>query len=143
MTFMSTPQYLESELRDALSARPEICEAYLFGSVARGTAHARSDVDVAVFVDEAAIERPGYGYEAELGAELQAALRRSDIDVVVLNKAPPLLYYRVLRDGVRLVSRDLRATTRRAGQALSRYFDFLPQLAKIEAAHQHRRQSRS
>ena len=47
-------------------------------------------------------------------------------------------YHRVLRDGVRLFSRDLRATTAREGQALSRYCDYLPQLAKIDAAHRAR-----
>jgi len=40
---------------------------------------------------------------------------------------------RVLRDGVRLFSRDLRATTVREGRALSRHCDFVPQLAKIDA----------
>jgi hypothetical protein len=44
----------------------------------------------------------------------------------------------VLRHGVRLLSRDLAATTTREGQALSRYCDFVPQLAKIEAAHRAR-----
>ena len=44
------------------------------------------------------------------------------------------LYHRVLRDGVRFLSRDPRATTTRAGQALSRYFDFLPQLEKMDRA---------
>jgi len=39
----------------------------------------------------------------------------------------------VLRDGSRLFSRDLRATTVREGQALSRHCDFAPQLAKIDA----------
>lgn len=58
----------------------------------------------------------------------------SDIDVVVLNRATPLLYHRVLRDGVRVLSRDLRKTTTREGQALSRWCDYVPQLAKIEAA---------
>ena len=58
----------------------------------------------------------------------------NDVDVVLLNHAPPVLYHRVLRDGVRLLSRDLPATTTRAGQALSRYCDFVPQLAKMEAA---------
>ena len=62
------------------------------------------------------------------------ALGTNAIDVVVLNTAPPLLYHRVLRDGVRVLSRDLRATTTRAGQALSRYFDFLPQMEKMDAA---------
>lgn len=57
---------------------------------------------------------------------------------MVLNEAPPLLYHRVLRDGVRILTRDLRATTTREGQALSRYCDFLPQLEKIDAVHRAR-----
>ena len=47
------------------------------------------------------------------------------------------LYHRVLRDGIRFLSRDLRATTTRAGQALSRYFDFLPQLEKMDRARRY------
>lgn len=39
-----------------------------------------------------------------------------------------------LRDGQRILSRDLRATTTREGYALSRYCDYVPQLAKIAAA---------
>ncbi len=63
-----------------------------------------------------------------------AALGTNAVDVVVLNRAPILLYHRVLRDGVRLLSQDLRATTIRTGRALSRHFDFLPQMEKMDAA---------
>jgi hypothetical protein len=63
-----------------------------------------------------------------------AALGENRVDLVVLNAAPPLLYHRVLRDGVRVVSRDLRETTTREGYALSRYCDYVPQLAKIQSA---------
>ena len=125
---------LMERLRRALEPRAEILEAYLFGSHARGNAHRQSDVDVAVYVDEARIEAGPFGYRADLTTDLMAALGTNEIDVVVLNTAPPLLYHRVLRDGVRLLSRDLRATTTRAGQALSRYFDFLPQMEKMDAA---------
>ncbi len=75
---------------------------------------------------------------AVLSAHLQGALGRSDVDVVVLNSAPPLLYYRVLKDGIRLLSRDLAATTGREGMALSRYCDYLPQLQIIEQVHRER-----
>jgi hypothetical protein len=95
-------------------------------------------VDIAVYVEAAALDRPRFGIEAELSSELQAALSRSDVDVVVLNRATPLLYHRVLRDGVRLLSRDPPATTTREGYALSRYCDYVPQLRKIEAAHRAR-----
>ena len=125
---------LMERLARALEPRAEILEAYLFGSHARRNAHRRSDVDVAVYVDEARIEAGPFGYQADLTTDLMAALGTNEIDVVVLNTAPPLLYHRVLRDGVRLLSRDLRATTTRAGRALSRYFDFLPQMAKMDAA---------
>lgn len=107
-------------------------EAYLFGSRARGGAGGHSDVDVAVYVGEAP-DAP-FGYEAELATDLMAAVGDNRVDVVLLNRAPPLLYHRVLRDGVRLLSRDPRATTVREGRALSRYCDYVGQLAKIDGA---------
>ncbi len=119
-------------------SRPEVLEAYLFGSVARGEEQPHSDVDVAVFVEPDACHKPGFGIGAEIGADLQAALKRSDVDVVVLNDAAPLLYHRVLRDSVRVYSRNLVATTRREGYALSRYCGYVPQLRKIEVAHRAR-----
>ena len=54
--------------------------------------------------------------------------------MVVLNDAPPLLYHRVLRDGIRLLSRDLAATTTREGRAMSRWCDFQVHLRKVDEA---------
>lgn len=135
---MGSRQQIEERLRERLSARPEILEAYLFGSTARGDAQAHSDVDVAVFVDPARPLDEGWGFQAELAAEIMSALETNEIDVVILNRADPVLYHRVLRDGVRLLSRDLRATTVREGRALSRYCDYLPQLEKIRRASERR-----
>ena len=120
-------------ITDVLSARGEILEAYLFGSRARGAGQAHSDIDIAVFVDEERIEPTVFGYRSELTAALMSDLGTNRVDVVILNSASPLLYHRVLRDGSRLFARDLRATTVREGRALSRYCDFAPQLAKIDA----------
>ena len=125
---------LFARLSHALASRDEVLEAYLFGSHARGQAGPDSDIDVAVYIDKNAAREGRWGYRAELTTDLMVALGTDDVDVVVLNEAPILLYHRVLQGGVRLVSRDLRATTSRAGQALSRYFDFLPQLDKMDAA---------
>jgi hypothetical protein len=125
-------------LGDALERRPEVLEAYLFGSLARGEAQPHSDVDVAVYLAPGAGDPSGLGLDAAIAADLMRALETSRVDVVVLNAAPPLLYHRVLRDGVRLFARDLRATTVREGRALSRYCDYVPQLAKIRAAREGR-----
>ena len=134
---------LLARLAGALSPREEILEAYLFGSRARGQARRDSDVDVAVYVDETRARDGVWGYQAELTTDLMVALGTNDVDVVVLNRASIVLYHRVLRDGVRVFSRDLRATTTRAGQALSRYFDFLPQLDKMDAARRYAAESES
>ena len=123
-----------------LSQRPEVLDAYLFGSVARGDTHGESDVDVAVWIDESVDCEEGYGLDSDLAADLMAGLHRNDVDVVLLNSVGPVLYHRVLRDGVRVLSRDSRATSVREGKALSRYCDFLPTLAIVRSAE--RRPSR-
>ena len=110
--------------------------ADIVAQVAR-TSPARA-ADLAVYVEPAVLDRPGFGIDAELSSELQAALGRSDVDVVLLNRASPLLYHRVIRDGVCILSRLDTATTTREGYALSRYCDYLPQLRKIEALHRAR-----
>jgi predicted nucleotidyltransferase len=122
-----------------LERRAEVLDAYVFGSLARGEERPHSDVDVAVYADPAARDAGGYGLDAALAADLMQALHSDRVDVVLLNDAAPLLYHRVLRDGIRVLSRDLRQTTTREGRALSRYCDYVPQLAKIRAARDARR----
>jgi predicted nucleotidyltransferase len=122
-------------LQQHLASRPEILDAYLFGSHARGDAVPRSDVDVAVFLDTPNVPEAPFGYPAELSTELATALGVREVDVVILNEAPPLLYHRVLRDGIRLTAQDLAATTTREGRAYSRYCDFLPVLRRMDALH--------
>jgi predicted nucleotidyltransferase len=124
---------LAGRITAVLSARLEILEAYLFGSHAQGAGRAHSDIDIAVFIDDGKAELGPFGYRSELTSVLMSALGTNAVDVVVLNNAPPLLYHRVLRDGSRLFSRNLRATTVREGRALSRHCDFAPHLAKIDA----------
>jgi hypothetical protein len=94
-----------------------------------------SDIDIAVYVDRDITPDRHSEYAAQLAAALMTALGRNDVEVVVLNDAPPLLYHRVLRDGIRLLARSLPETTEREGRALSRYCDYVPQLRKIDAAH--------
>jgi predicted nucleotidyltransferase len=126
---LADAETLPARLTQALSSHPEVLEAYLFGSFARSAAQPHSDVDVAVWVSE--VPDAPFGYEAALAADLISALGEDRVDLVLLNRAPPLLYHRVLRDGVRLLARDPRATTAREGAALSRYCDWVAHTAKL------------
>lgn len=125
---------LARRIAGLLESRQEVLEVYLFGSHARGGAQPHSDIDVAVYIDDAHEDRSVFGLRAELSTLLMEGLRDNGVDLLILNHAPPVLYYHVLRDGVRVLSRDLAKTTTREGRAVSRYCDFVPQLAKMEAA---------
>ena len=57
----------------------------------RGDGHAGSDVDIAVYIDEARAEGGAWGYRADLTADQMAALNTNDVDVVELNQAPQSL----------------------------------------------------
>jgi predicted nucleotidyltransferase len=84
-----------------------IVSAYLFGSEAEGRAHRESDVDVGVVLqyDQHPTMRDRFETRLRLCAELGVALGR-EVDVIVLNDAPPLLARRVVLFGHRVFCRD-------------------------------------
>lgn len=115
------------------AARPSgVVAAYLFGSHARGTAHRESDVDVAVLLDyEALSERGARAREAlRLCTELVAVTHSNQVDVVVLNDAPPELAAGVVSRGRRLYCTDEAADHAFVRTALLRHADVRPFLER-------------
>lgn len=130
------PSAVTDKVVEVLAARQEVLDAYIFGSWARGDAQGHSDIDVAVYLQEEFFASAAFSdIDAALAADLMSTLGMNQVDVVILNQAPPLLYHRVLRDGIRVLSRHPAATTTREGRAYSRYCDYVPQLDKIRAAN--------
>ncbi len=86
------------------SAPDGVVSAYLFGSVARDADHLESDVDVAVLLDRTLHPHARQRSElcVSLTSELIHALERNDVDVVVLNDAPPELGRRIVTEGERV-----------------------------------------
>jgi predicted nucleotidyltransferase len=123
------PAAIERQLRDFFAARGEaekIAAAYLFGSVARGTAGPRSDVDVGVLYEE----DPPHTL-AGLGLDLEGDLERLlglPVQVVVLNRAPVDLVVRVLRDGRLLLDRDRSRRIRFEVRSRNEFWDLEPVL---------------
>ena len=92
-----------------LSKRREIDAAYVFGSVATGRTRRDSDVDVAVLIARPMPSKRAFGYRLDLIADLGSALHRSDVEVVILNDASPLLAHRVLSKGTLVFERSASA----------------------------------
>ena len=76
----------------------DLVAVYVFGSVARRTSRASSDVDIAVLFTAPPAPTLA-GLPLEIAAELEQLLHRP-VQIVALNDAPVDLVYRVLRDGV-------------------------------------------
>lgn len=105
-----------------------VAAAYLFGSRARGTARAGSDIDLALLLTESPSaslhglpNRIADALERELGEEIQ---------VVALSSAPPDLVHRVLRDGVLVCETDRSARVRFEVARRREYLDLLPVLRR-------------
>jgi predicted nucleotidyltransferase len=125
------PAALEVRLAAFFATEAErlgIAAAYLFGSMARGTAKSRSDVDVAVLYE--GTPPPGLaGLGVPLAGDLERLLGR-EVDVVVLNRAPADLVHRVLRDGHLLLDRNRSRRIAFEVQSRNEYFDLLPHLRR-------------
>ncbi|MDB4937065.1 MAG: polymerase subunit beta [Labilithrix sp.] len=126
---------VRKDLIAARLARVEgLVAAYLFGSQARGTASAASDVDVALLLTSA--PKTLDDLQLDVAADLERELGLP-VDVVVLNHAPSDLIHRVLRDGELLVENDRSARIRFEVRARNDYFDLAP------VRHAYRRGRRS
>jgi predicted nucleotidyltransferase len=107
---MPAPSRQNRSLREIVAdtvADHPVSVCLLFGSEARGEAHAQSDIDVAVaFADSESTEAPHIDARLALGADLALAVGTDDIDVIDLDTASPSLVRAVLRDGERLVGNE-------------------------------------
>jgi len=109
---------LKQLLREILMKQDDIVFAYLFGSFATGRIHKFSDIDIAVFLKEYNIK-----IYKKIFSDLAINLP-TEIDLIILNKAPPLLRHKVIKEGFLLFSRDENARIRFIEKTLIQALDF-------------------
>jgi predicted nucleotidyltransferase len=108
----------------------KVAFAYLFGSQAKGEVGPLSDIDIAVGFDESVASDQRFDLRLEVLGELTDLFKSDDIDLVVLNDAPPLLAHRVLKEGLLLFSADEKARLEFETRAVLKYLDWKPYLEK-------------
>jgi hypothetical protein len=120
------PSDIDRAVARCAAKRREIAAAYVFGSVATGRTRTDSDVDVAVLLARPLSVRGAFSYRLKLIADMGSALHRSDVDLVLLNDASPLLAHRVLSKGRLVFERSRSARVRFHVQTANRYADVVP-----------------
>jgi len=104
-----------------------ILAAYLFGSYVRGNAIAKSDIDVAVLLSEI----PGRILEFYLHLINEISqVFAGDVDLVILNTAPPTLKHQAIKFGNLVYCRDEKSRIEFEARAEDEYLDFSRLLAR-------------
>ena len=106
--------------------RPDIQVGYLFGSVVSGRMRPDSDVDIAVLVSDRVMSRDPLKFRLKLMTGLMKVLNRDDVDLVLLNQAPPLLAHRILSKGKLIFERSASHRVAFQVRAVNRYLDTQP-----------------
>lgn len=111
-------------VREIVEADPDLQAAWLFGSFARGEAHAGSDVDVAILTADG----PPKTLD-DLPVDLEDAITEATgrpAQIVHMRGAPYDLVHRIMAEGILLLDRDRSARIRFEVDARNRYWDMLP-----------------
>lgn len=109
------------KLGAVLEAQPAVRFAYLFGGASRGELRPLSDVDVAVYLDDAA--DPVAARLALVGA-VTKHLGTDEVDLVVLNRAPTALLGRILQSRRVIVDKEPFLRHRFESLGLRQFLDF-------------------
>ena len=117
--------FIQEKALSTLAAYPMINLIYLFGSQVSGKTGPLSDVDLGILVDHAEASPE---LQARLAHELAHALGTSQMDVLLLNRAPIELTFTVISRGQLLYQRSLVEKVEYEATVMSRYYDFLPVL---------------
>lgn len=102
---------------------------YIFGSYAKGNNNEKSDVDIAVLLNNDYNPMD----KLELIGELTSVLRREDIDLVILNSANPVLRHQVIKYGKLIYMENEDVKVDFEVKVLKEYMDMEP-FRKVQMA---------
>lgn len=113
---------IDNRIVEFLSKQERVELAYLFGSVAEGNAGKLSDLDMAVFLDESLSKKERFDLQLKLMSELTSILKTDKVDLTVMNNAPLLLNYNIIKHG-KILKEDIETKIRVESRILSDYLD--------------------
>jgi len=101
--------------------------AYLFGSLALETDSKSSDIDIAVYLKNA-VEKHFFDIKIDLYTELSRALKRNDIDIVIMNQCKNIiLLNRIITHGEVIYEQNESVRMEYEQKILHRAIDFKTQ----------------
>ncbi len=116
-----------SILSQVMEKEGEVLFAYLYGSYAHSPAPSGGDIDVAVYLNPSDI-KTYITKEEELTSILATKLHNDKVDLRILNVAPFLLQYNVIKDGFPFFVRGAQEKVDFETRVMERFFELKPYL---------------
>lgn len=119
---------LKEKLKEVFCGDKRIITVYLFGSSIERIQHKGSDIDLGVLLKPQEI----FNFEETIDLEVKItkALTSEKFDLVILNKAPLILKFRIISGKPIYISDDDKRADMEA-KIMQDYFDFLPRLLEF------------
>jgi predicted nucleotidyltransferase len=133
-------QKAEQVIAQLTSALPPVLEqypvdaAYVYGSVARGTATPLSDVDIALLLAQPLPFYDQLKLELAIQADIETACGLSAVDVRTINDAPLMVQGRIVQQGRLVYERDRQHRVHFEVMTRKLYFDFAPVAHRLRDA---------
>jgi len=117
------------DLETFFDKQDRVLVAYMFGSYARGRQTSRSDMDVAILLSETPEKMLEYYLHLIDGL---SKISGNDVDLIILNRAPPLLRHQVIKHGKLVYCRDEKSRIEFEARAEDEYLDFSRAVARYD-----------
>lgn len=117
------------DLGSLFSKESRVLLAYLFGSYARGNQTTKSDIDIAVLLSKTPKKMLEYYLRLVDGV---SQVLGTEVDLIILNTAPPLLKHQTIKHGKLVYCRDEKARIEFEARAEGEYLDFSRALARYD-----------
>lgn len=103
--------------------------AYLFGSYARGIQTTKSDIDIAVLLSKTPREMLEYYLHM---VNVLSKVLNNEIDLIILNTAPPLLKHQIIKHGKMIYCKNEKARIEFEAKTQGEYLDFSRAMARYD-----------
>ena len=112
----------KKNLGEFLSKQKHVKLVYFFGLVAKENEGSLSDIDIAVFIDESFNKKERFKLQLKLRLGLTNIMKTDKINLIVMNDAPLLLKYNIIKYG-KILKDDIETKIRVESGILSNYLD--------------------
>lgn len=128
--FCGTNSFMQTgKIESFFEGKKGVVAVYLFGSSAKKTKPVPEDVDIAVLFQRGSV--PDFQEQIEMQEELVSLLKK-EVDLVVLNRANPILKFQVLQHGRLIANADPSQLNLFVVRTLMEYDDIKRVRAPIE-----------